>query len=133
MKARYDFSKMKARRNPYASKLKRSVTMRLSEDVVAHSKAMAKDAGVPYQSLIDLYLRDCLAQNRRIQVRWPSAEWTREHGAAVAATAPFGARSVLRDIGIRSGNRDKDFVPTGAGWSYQAASSPQGSTEASER
>ena len=73
MKAEYDFSKMKARRNPYAAKLKKSVTMRLSEDVVAYFKAMALEAGVPYQSLINLYLRDCLAQNRRIQIKWPSA------------------------------------------------------------
>jgi predicted DNA binding CopG/RHH family protein len=73
MKAEYDFSKLQSRRNPYASKLKRSVTMRLSEDVVAYFKAMAKEAGVPYQSLINLYLRDCLAKNRRIQIRWPSA------------------------------------------------------------
>jgi predicted DNA binding CopG/RHH family protein len=47
--------------------------MRLSEDVVAYFKAMALEAGVPYQSLINLYLRDCLAQNRRIQIKWPSA------------------------------------------------------------
>jgi predicted DNA binding CopG/RHH family protein len=73
MKAEYDFSKMKSRRNPYASKLKKSVTMRLSEDVVDYFKAMASDAGVPYQSLINLYLRDCLAQNRRIQIKWPGA------------------------------------------------------------
>lgn len=73
MKAEYDFSKMKARRNPYAAKLKKSVTMRLSEDVVAYFKAMALKSGVPYQSLVNLYLRDCLAQNRRIQIKWPSA------------------------------------------------------------
>lgn len=73
MKAEYDFSKMKARRNPYSSKLKKSVTMRLSEDVVEYFKAMAAEAGIPYQSLINLYLRDCLAQNRRIRIRWPSA------------------------------------------------------------
>ena len=73
MKAEYDFSKMKARRNPYASKLKKSVTMRLSEDVVEYFKAMAAEAGIPYQSLINLYLRDCLAQNRRIRIRWASA------------------------------------------------------------
>ena len=57
MKAEYDLSKMKSRRNPYASKLKKPVTMRLSEDVVAYFKDMAADAGVPYQSLINLYLR----------------------------------------------------------------------------
>lgn len=73
MKAEYDLSKMKARRNPYASKLKKSVTMRLSEDVVQYFKSMATEAGVPYQSLINLYLRDCLAQNRKVEIKWPSA------------------------------------------------------------
>ena len=73
MKAEYDFSKMKSRRNPYASKLKKPVTMRLSEDVVDYFKGMAQEAGVPYQSLINLYLRDCLAHKRRIQIGWPSA------------------------------------------------------------
>lgn len=73
MKAEYDFSKTKSRRSPYASTLKKAVTVRLSEDVVEYSKTMAQEAGVPYQSLINLYLRDCLAQNRRIQMKWPSA------------------------------------------------------------
>ena len=73
MKAEYDLSKMKSRRNPYASKLKKSVTMRLSEDVVQYFKGMAMEAGVPYQSLINLYLRDCLAQNRKVVIKWPSA------------------------------------------------------------
>ena len=73
MKAEYDLSKMKSRRNPYASKLKKSVTMRLSEDVVQYFKGMATEAGVPYQSLINLYLRDCLAQNRKVEIKWPSA------------------------------------------------------------
>ena len=72
MKAEYDFSKMKSRRNPYASKLKKSVTMRLSEDVVAYFKHMAADAGVPYQSLINLYLRDCIMQHRQVQIAWPT-------------------------------------------------------------
>jgi predicted DNA binding CopG/RHH family protein len=75
MKAEYDLSKMKARRNPYASKLKKSVTMRLSEDVVQYFKSMANEAGVPYQSLINLYLRDCLAQNRKIEIKWPSGAY----------------------------------------------------------
>ena len=73
MKAEYDLSKMKSRRNPYASKLKKSVTMRLSEDVVQYFKSMATEAGVPYQSLINLYLRDCLSQNRKVEIKWPSA------------------------------------------------------------
>ena len=73
MKAEYDLSKMKSRRNPYASKLKKSVTMRLSEDVVQYFKSMATEAGVPYQSLINLYLRDCLAKNRKVEIKWPGA------------------------------------------------------------
>ncbi len=71
MKAEHDFSTMKARRNPYASKLKRPVTMRLCEDVVAYFKGMADEAGVPYQILIILYLRDCIAQQRKVQIKWP--------------------------------------------------------------
>ncbi len=71
MKAEYDLSAMKSRRNPYASKLKKSVTMRLSEDVVAYFKEMAVEAGVPYQSLINLYLRDCVTQHRKIHIAWP--------------------------------------------------------------
>jgi predicted DNA binding CopG/RHH family protein len=72
MRAEYDLSKLKSRRNPYASKLKKSVTMRLSEDVVAYFKLMAVDAGVPYQSLINLYLRDCVMQHRQVQIAWPT-------------------------------------------------------------
>jgi len=74
MKTEYDLSKMKSRRNPYATKLKKSVTMRLSEDVVGYFKDMATEAGVPYQSLINLYLRDCLAQNRKVEIKWPSLQ-----------------------------------------------------------
>ena len=71
MKAEYDLSRMKARKNPYASKLKKPVTMRLSEEVVLYFKDMAVEAGVPYQSLINLYLRDCVAQHRRVKIAWP--------------------------------------------------------------
>ena len=72
MKAEYDLSKMASRKNPYASKLKRPVTMRLSEDVVTYFKRMAEDVGVPYQSLINLYLRDCVAQHRKVEISWES-------------------------------------------------------------
>ena len=71
MKTEYDLSKMKSRKNPYASRLKKSVTMRLSEDVIGYFKGMADEAGVPYQSLINLYLRDCVAQHRKINIAWP--------------------------------------------------------------
>ena len=70
MKKEYDLSKMKSRKNPYASKLKKPVTMRLGEDVINYFKAMAEDSGVPYQSLINLYLRDCVAQHRKVDISW---------------------------------------------------------------
>ncbi len=70
MKAEYNLSTMKSRNNPYASKLKRPVTMRLGEDIIGYFKNMAEEAGVPYQSLINLYLRDCVANHRRIDISW---------------------------------------------------------------
>lgn len=70
MKIEYDLSKMKSRKNPYASKLKKPVTMRLSEDVITYFKKMADTSGVPYQSLINLYLRDCVAQHRKVDISW---------------------------------------------------------------
>ncbi len=70
MKKEYDLSKMKSRKNPYASKLKKPITMRLSEDVIEYFKEMAEDSGVPYQSLINLYLRDCVAHHRKVDISW---------------------------------------------------------------
>lgn len=70
MKTEYDLSKLKSRKNPYAATLKKPVTIRLSEDVIDYFKAMAEEAGVPYQSLINLYLRDCVTQKRKIDIAW---------------------------------------------------------------
>ena len=72
MKTEYDLSKMKSRKNPYATKLKKSVTMRLGEDVIGYFKLMADEKGVPYQSLINLYLRDCVTNHRKIDISWLS-------------------------------------------------------------
>ena len=73
MKTEYDLSKMKSRKNPYAAKLKKSVTMRLSEDVIGYFKQMADEKGVPYQSLINLYLRDCVVSHKKIDISWKTA------------------------------------------------------------
>ena len=70
MKTEYDLSTMKSRKNPYAAKLKKSVTMRLGEDVIGYFKLMADEKGVPYQSLINLYLRDCVTNHRKIDISW---------------------------------------------------------------
>jgi uncharacterized protein (DUF4415 family) len=70
MKKEYDFEKMKSRDNPYASKLKRQVTIRLSEDVIGYFKELSEQTGIPYQSLINLYLKDCVANNRKPDLSW---------------------------------------------------------------
>ena len=67
MRKEYNFSKMKGRRNPYAGLLKKPVTIRLGMDIVDYFKAMADQMGMPYQNLINLYLRDCVQSHRRIQ------------------------------------------------------------------
>lgn len=68
MKKHYDFSK--ATKNPYAKRLKKSVTIRLDESTVSYFKALAAETELPYQSLINLYLRDCVATRRRPSLTW---------------------------------------------------------------
>lgn len=70
MKKEYDLSKLKSRKNPYAAKLKRQVTIRMGNDVIGYFKEMSEDTGIPYQSLINLYLRDCVAHGRKPDLSW---------------------------------------------------------------
>jgi len=70
MRSHYEFSKMKARRNPYVKLLKQPVTIRLDRDTVAFFKAQAAKTGLPYQSLINLYLRDCAMRRRELSLEW---------------------------------------------------------------
>ena len=67
----YDFPK--AIKNPYAKRLKRSVTIRLDDSTVEYFKALAEETELPYQSLINLYLRDCAASGRRLALTWRPA------------------------------------------------------------
>ncbi len=70
MQDEYDLSQMKSRPNPYAKRLKKQVTLRMSEDVIAYFKAMAEETGMPYQTLINLYLQDCVNEKRKLQLSW---------------------------------------------------------------
>ena len=70
MKKEYDFSK--AKRNPYASRLKKQVTIRLDEPTIDYFKGLAEETGIPYQTLINLYLRDCAATRKRPSLKWHS-------------------------------------------------------------
>ena len=72
MREHYDFSKMKGRKNPYTRYLKQPVTMRLDREAIAYFKSMAEETGIPYQSLINLYLRDCAVSKRKLQMEWAS-------------------------------------------------------------
>jgi len=68
MKKRYDFSKSKP--NPYLQKRKRQITIRLDESTVDYFKGLAEGAGIPYQNLINLYLRECAAEKKRLKLDW---------------------------------------------------------------
>lgn len=68
LRKEYDFSK--ARKNPYGGALKRQVTIRLDDDTVTYFKGLAAEACIPYQTLINLYLRDCAASGRKLTMEW---------------------------------------------------------------
>ena len=68
MKDEYDFSK--GRPNPYARQLKKQVTINLAEEVVVYFKAQAKELGIPYQTLINLYLLDCARCHKKLTFNW---------------------------------------------------------------
>jgi predicted DNA binding CopG/RHH family protein len=68
MRKSYDFSE--ARKNPYAQRLKKRVTIRLDEATIDYFKEMAEETGIPYQTLINLYLRDCAVRKTQLDVQW---------------------------------------------------------------
>ena len=70
MREEYDFSQSVP--NPYAEKLKKQMTIRLEEEVVGYFQALSKETGIPYQTLINLYLKDCVKSQRRLSLEWAS-------------------------------------------------------------
>ena len=68
MRDQYDFSTSTP--NPYPRRMKRQITIRLDQDTVSYFKAMADEKGIPYQSLINLYLRDCAVSRRELRLEW---------------------------------------------------------------
>lgn len=69
MKKEYNLAKMKADKNPYASK-KKAVGINLSHEVIDYFKKLSDEAGVPYQTLIDLYLKDCVKSKKKLKLGW---------------------------------------------------------------
>jgi len=70
MKREYDLSAMKSRPNPYASRLRQQVTIRLRRDTLQYFKELAEETGLDYRTLIDLYLADCAEKRRRPAIAW---------------------------------------------------------------
>ena len=66
MKKEYDFSKMKRVKNPYAKYLKKQITIRIANDTIEYFKKMSKESGITYQNLIDMYLAECAAKNKKL-------------------------------------------------------------------
>jgi predicted DNA binding CopG/RHH family protein len=70
MRKEYDFSKSK--KNPYSKMLKKKITIRLEDETVAYFKKLAAESGIPYQNLINLYLRECVQSQRKLDFKWNS-------------------------------------------------------------
>ena len=68
MREEYDFSK--ARKNPYAKKLKKQITINIDVDTIEYFKTQSETSGIPYQTLMNLYLSDCAAQKKQLQLTW---------------------------------------------------------------
>ena len=70
MRKEYDFSDSK--KNPYAKKLKKPISIRLDEDTIEYFKNLADETGIVYQNLINLYLRDCAVKHKKLNMEWIS-------------------------------------------------------------
>ncbi len=72
MRKHYDFSQMKGVKNPYVKQLKQPITIRLDKDTIAYFKSLASEIGMPYQNLINLYLRECATEEKKPSMKWAS-------------------------------------------------------------
>ena len=70
MRAEYDIENLNPRKNPYAKNIKRQVTIHINNDTIEFFKEQSEETGIPYQSLINLYLTDCAKQRRQLQLSW---------------------------------------------------------------
>ena len=70
MRNEYDFKKMKGRKNPHVKQLKKQITIRLDTRVIDYFKKLAGEEDIPYQNLINLYLKDCIKNKRKLEIKW---------------------------------------------------------------
>jgi len=71
MRKKYEFSK--GRKNPYAKRLKRQITIRLDEKTLDYFKELAEETEIPYQTLINLYLGECARAKKKPTMDWKVA------------------------------------------------------------
>lgn len=70
MRDEYDIDKLNPRKNPYSKKLKKQITINIDGETIEFFKEMSNDTGLPYQTLINLYLSDCAKNKRKLKVSW---------------------------------------------------------------
>ena len=72
MRKHYDFGKMKGEKNPYIKKLKQPITIRLDKTTIAYFKSLSAELDIPYQKLINLFLRNCAEKGLKPSIQWSS-------------------------------------------------------------
>lgn len=70
MREEYDIKNLNPRKNPYANKLKKQITINVDSSIIDFFKSLSNDTGIPYQTLINLYLRDCVQNNKHLNISW---------------------------------------------------------------
>jgi predicted DNA binding CopG/RHH family protein len=70
MRKEYDFSKLKSRKNPYAKFLKKQISIKINNDTITYFKELAMETGIPYQTLINMYLTDCAMKHKKVEMLW---------------------------------------------------------------
>ncbi len=70
MREEYDIANLNPRKNPYTNRKKKQITINIDGEVIDYFKNQSEDTGIPYQTLINLYLSDCVASKRKLQMEW---------------------------------------------------------------
>ena len=70
MRDEYDIKELNPRKNPYSNRLKKPITININEETIKYFKTKSKQSGIPYQTLINLYLTDCAENDRELKIAW---------------------------------------------------------------
>ena len=70
MRKEYDLSKLKSRKNPYAKYLKKQISIKINNETIDYFQNLATETGIPYQTLINMYLTDCAIKHKKVEMLW---------------------------------------------------------------